>query len=508
MDFIFYLSLFCLILIFGTLDNNIDFDFWARLIVGKSFFQTGTLFNNDFYSFGTTHEFIDHEWGSSLIFYLIQHHFSDIGLYFFKSIIIFLTIFLLIKTIRLENKNAKLHFLFFFFAIQSISYNIFSTVRCQTFSFLLFAFYLYILKYAKIKNNYKILWTLPVLNIIWANLHGGFTIGLIVIFLFALGEFLNKKTFKPYAVCFILCCLTSLINPYGYKYIVFIFEALALHRKYITEWQSAFFSKIYYYSLLKYKLYFIPIIPIFLYSIIKSIKNLGLKEYYSKIDKTKYLIIIFFLLISLKSLRFHVFFVYSIIAFCYNDFYAIFNKKLPKTIDNTKEILLCALMIISTISHIYIFQFANQVKDSQYPVQCVEFIKQNNLKGNILTNFHTGNYVAYKLYPNNHVFMDGRYEEVYDVNLVNELASLFLAQNYQSFLQKYHCDILILDNYYQISKVLKNDPNWLLAHSDKHFSLFLNKKTFKNNKYIKPIEDENYYNKTKFQTSINWLKHS
>ena len=54
MDFIFYLTLLAFVVLFGTIDINIDYDFWARLIVGKSFFQTGTLFEHDFYSYGTT----------------------------------------------------------------------------------------------------------------------------------------------------------------------------------------------------------------------------------------------------------------------------------------------------------------------------------------------------------------------------------------------------------------------------------------------------------------------
>ena len=120
--------------------------------------------------------------------------------------------FIIIKIIKLEKSDAKLHFLFFFFAIQSISYNIFSTIRCQSFSFFFFVFYLYILKYAKKNNNYKILWTLPVLNIIWANLHGGFAIGLIMTvyqfgfniphliatsFIFMFGQFIEGNFVTP-----------------------------------------------------------------------------------------------------------------------------------------------------------------------------------------------------------------------------------------------------------------------------------------------------------------------
>ena len=79
-------------------------------------------------------------------------------------------------------------------------------------------------------------WCLPVLNIIWENLHGGFTLGLALIFMFALGEFLNNpKTnlWKRYLCAFIISCLTTLINPYGIKYIKFIFDAFVLNREYI-----------------------------------------------------------------------------------------------------------------------------------------------------------------------------------------------------------------------------------------------------------------------------------
>ncbi len=504
MDLIFYLTLGLFILLFGTLDNNIDFDFWARLVVGKNFFQTGTLFNFDFQSWGTTHKFIDHEWGSSLIFYLVQNYFGDIGIYVFKSIIIFATLFIITKVIRLENKKIPLHFLFFFFSIQAISYNIFSTIRCQTFSFLFFAIYLYILKKTSLKKKYRILWCLPVLNIIWANVHGGFVIGLILILIYTIGEFLNKKPYKPYLITLIAALFTSLINPYGIEYIYFIISALSLNRQYITEWQSLFSTKLYQNIMLKYEIFFISAILIFIASIFKNIKQNGFIKYIKKIDKSKYLTILFALIISIKSIRFHVFFVYSITALCYIDFYNIFNKKLPEKIDKLKEIIFFILILISTISHIINYKFINIVKPSEYPIFCSEFIKINNLKGNIFTNFHTGSYVSYKLYPNNQIYMDGRYEEVYDVNLINQMATVFLAKNYKNFFKKNHTDILIINKIYPIYNELKKDLDWFLAFEDENFALFLPAK-LKNKIYKLPNKNLNYYNKTKFETDINWL---
>ncbi len=508
MDFVFYLTLFFFVLLFGALDNSIDYDFFARLIVGKSFFQTGELFKYDFYSYGTTHNFIDHEWGSSLIFYLIQHNFSDIGLYIFKSAIIFLTLFIVTKIIRLDKSDAKFHFLFFFFAIQSICYTFFSTIRCQSFSFLFFVAYLYILKHSLKYKNYRVLFCLPLLNIIWQNLHGGFVLGLALIVIFIIGEYLNnnKKFSKVLSISFLITLLGMFVNPYGLKYITFIFEAYKLNRIHIIEWQSAFFNHLFIFQYIKFKIFFAVCLILFIFSIVKSLKLYGIKSFYQKIDKTKYLLIIFCTIISLLAQRCHPFLALSIIALCYNNFYQIFNKKLSIGVDNLKEIILLIIITISSLSHIYNYKFINTLNERFYPVRCIEFIKINKIKGNVFCNFHIGSYGAYKLYPDNLIFMDGRYEETYDVNLINEMGDFFLNKYNGSFLKKYKSDILIIENFYPVKKALDNDKNWFLAYSDENFSLYLPKEYKRNEGFILPNEDKNYYFKTKFETNIDWLK--
>ena len=149
------------------------------------------------------------------------------------------------------------------------------------------------------------------------------------------------------------------------------------------------------------------------------------------------------------------------------------------------------------------YKYLNRVYPSQYPIFCVEFLKKNNIKGNIFTMFHTGSYVSYKLYPNNHIFMDGRYEEVYDNDLINQMGRVFLAEDYQKFFEKYHCDILILDKSYPISEVIKKDKNWKMIFQDNHYLLLVKNNKYHNN-FILPNDNLNYYDKTKFETSIDW----
>jgi hypothetical protein len=63
------------------------------------------------------------------------------------------------------------------------------------------------------------------------------------------------------------------------------------------------------------------------------------------------------------------------------------------------------------------------VHPEDYPVQAVEFLRQNNFRGNLDSGFNWGEYCIFKLYPQCRVFCDGRYETVYP----HEVSQLALA---------------------------------------------------------------------------------
>ena len=82
------------------------------------------------------------------------------------------------------------------------------------------------------------LWLLAPIQIVWCNLHGGFLAGLGLIFLYALGEALSRRPFRPYLVWFLMAGLATLINPYGLKYWSYLAQAVTMPRPEITEWVS------------------------------------------------------------------------------------------------------------------------------------------------------------------------------------------------------------------------------------------------------------------------------
>lgn len=495
MIFVFYITLLLFIFGHGLFFNGIDNDFFARLIVGKTYFQTGSVMEWDFLSYTPTHRFVDHEWGSSLVFYFLQSHFGDWGLLTFKAIIYFATFFLLAKTILLRNKNIKLHFLPFWFLINIIPAILFSTLRCQCFTFFFFALWLYTLERVRINNENRLLWILPSTMLIWANMHGGCVSGFGLLGMYIIGEFLNKKPVKKYIITLIASLATVLINPYGLEYAKFLFYAITLNREFITEWQPTL-------STLGIKNHFKYLIFVCIYLILQLAYFIKFKPNFKNIDKTKALVLLVTFLMALKSIRLQAFFVFSVIAFCYEDFYKIFNKKLPEKLDNLKEIFFLILMIPFSINAAATTRLKCTMWD--YPIMEIEFLKANNIKGNLMCEFHDGSYAAYKLYPNNLIFMDGKYEEVYPNELIYILKDINLThKGYREKLNKYKTDIIIVTKRYKIFEELKKDKDFALMINSPKYALFLRKELIRND-FKTPSAKAQYYMDTKFDTNINW----
>jgi hypothetical protein len=101
------------------------------------------------------------------------------------------------------------------------------------------------------------LWWLPVLTVLWTNLHGGWFIGMVLLGLYGAGELAGglfggepgawlaavKRTL-PYAGIAALCLAASLAGPYTYHLHVHIWEYLtdSFQREHIQEMMSINFQ--------------------------------------------------------------------------------------------------------------------------------------------------------------------------------------------------------------------------------------------------------------------------
>lgn len=502
---IFYPILFLFILAFGTTAKNYDYDLWARLIVGKELFQTGHIFSHDFLSYIPTHPIIDHEWGSGVILYLTQKLFGISGFVLLQSILIFLTFIFIIKTIKLRGIKTTYAYniLFYYFGFMAISDILNAPVRCQLFTFLFFSIFLYLLEKTRLKDyeNSKIIYSLPLMMIFWCNLHGGCVIGIGLIILYIIGEALNRKSIKKYIYALCLCFSALLINPWGWHYLPFLLNTNSDTRILIAEWGSPFSKdNIIYFE--KFRLFLFTLLGA---EILYAIKQIYYKNI--KIDKTKVLVTAATIFAAIKYIKLIPFCIFTLSIFLYDDFYQIFNLLTFNIFNkhkNFKDILIYIIFILFAFFNIKTNGLGPYLDFKRYPVLAVEFIKTNHLKGNLFTDFSYGSYASYKLYPQNKIYMDGRYDTVYYPWAMPVLMKfLFVGKHYDKLLSTYPPDLILINNMcFKIYDKLSNEGSYVRIYNDTYFSVFSKHKTAKN--YAQPSSDINYYKKTILDTDINF----
>lgn len=103
--------------------------------------------------------------------------------------------------------------------------------RPNTASILFYIFLLTFLEgYRKSPGNR--IWYLPLLFLLWANVHLGFTSGLMVMLLYGIWAWFMPKSFRPNGgtrdyrllIAFALCLLSTFINPYGPRLFSYLWE--------------------------------------------------------------------------------------------------------------------------------------------------------------------------------------------------------------------------------------------------------------------------------------------
>lgn len=140
---------------------------------------------------------------------------------------------------------------------------IFWSPRPQMLSFFLSTIVLYLLWLSQ-KKGIDRLWLIPPVMILWANLHGGFAIGFILMVLATVGDALrwlvdgvwrpeseddNRPSFRPVlrlAIIGLVSAAAISLNPYGPAVIAYPFRTVGIGslREFIAEWSSPDFHNV------------------------------------------------------------------------------------------------------------------------------------------------------------------------------------------------------------------------------------------------------------------------
>lgn len=421
-----------------------------------------------------------HEWLSEVIMALLHQLGGLTAVVIAFALMIAASARIFFRIVRLEGNNILLSIAacITFVALAKVHW----LARPHIFSLILLLVWYRLLDDFQYRQQNR-LWLLPLMMLLWVNLHGGFVIGLAIIGVYFAGNcllfFADKQQWKNSGKertlvlgrIFGISVITCLANPVGYHILLFPFNLIS--NKYIMDHVSEFFSPNFH-ELQPFKYVLFILIIVFAYS--KRKPNL-----------IEIVLTLLFTSMSLTSVRYIPLFGVIVIPILLRHLehnsisrlktiQSFFRQRIVNitSIDDMARgflwpvasiILLIFLSVNGTIAHSF--------NPEKKPMLALEFLKKNPVSGNMFNNDEFGDCCIYTAYPQYKVFIDGR-SDMYGTEQLKEYDRIYKFEpGWESILEKYKISWIFFDTNSVLSRYLIINNDWKLIYSDKIASIFV-----------------------------------
>ena len=462
---------------FMSFESITDNDYFWHVVIGRWIDTNHAIPNRPLFSWWGMQSdlsWTSHEWLTEWIMYKL----GDAG-----CIAIMLTIFFLLYVLMAKLLKVKFNKIFDVKLIYLLLMTIFFKVtgpRPYIISLLFFAYLLYVLfGYLDNKKKFnKLIWTLPIMQVLWANLHGGssslpyvFIIGILLSDLFIkifkinndrfTSYKLNNKQIKTLLINLVLIMIATCISPTGYKLLIYPFTNMTDTNMIdlILEWQSPsfhgflglyifimigvpLFNMIFYKG--KFKFYDIALFLLMFYMALKSQRFIGMFGIYSTHILGEYL-------------------------FFTDKTYDIIKKPFKKFEVLIKySFIILLILILGLTGYKQISNFKLVDNHGFYSDEAVKKIIELKPK-KMYNDFGAGGYLLYKLSEYNsldtEIFIYGL-GDVFSNNILPDSLNLYGVRNPDKYIEKYDFDVMLTVSTSPLRYYLEKCSDWKIYYSD------------------------------------------
>lgn len=470
-----------------------DPDLWGHIKFGGETWNLGGIAKTDTYSYTAFGQpWINHEWLTEVIFFLIYTAMDSTGILAFKFLLGLGIIHLMSQLYLARERNMTAYLIHFFMLIPVMAPGFMTRPHLMTFLFL--TLLMVILQKYYDGSDRAIFWA-PPLMAVWANCHGGVLAGMgllgIVTGVEIVRTLAKKDTRgKRLAAVYALSWLAALLNPYGYELWIFFIHSLGTPRQ-IGEW-----GPISIFSLEKWPLKIMVVL--FAVSLfLPTRKRLW-----------ELAIIVVTVVYGFKHQRHSV-----MIPIVMTPYLPLQIAQLFKGRDIISgfyglhkdfRIITQGILILFLAGQIYALgnKFAENnfkilVEPKVYPTHAAQFMQANNINGNILTPFDWGEYIIWKR-PESKVSVDGRFRTVYPEEVLTQSFNLANGQSAgKQLIENYPTEIILTMKREYAGKIIKTLPEWGKIYDDPISQIYIRKtgplyeKALKN-QLIRPTDPPTY----------------
>ena len=513
-DLVVFFLVFILLLTFSIHNfDSIGQDIGRHLKIGEIIWQTKIVPATNLFSFTEPDfPFLNHHWLSEAIFYKLHDWFGFMGLILIKALLILAAFAFLFSIVKNRGKFWPILISFLLSIFVFISR---TEVRPEIFSFVILAFFLFVLFRAKyssrsdLKNpqgrtldtegrTLNLLWLLPVAELLWVNLHIYFFIGPFLLAAFLVDQFFTKRfdlgsakrsNLGKLILIFLLTSLATLINPHGLAGALVPFNILKEYGYSIVENQTlSFLASFFGFNLFIFA--FKLSVGVLLASFVLTLKKVQQRIF-------EILISVFFIYAGFKMLRnlpLYALASFPVLAFLLTDIQNSITKVRPggflrsNLVSNVFKLataVFLIFMIFFTATNSFYERlslsraFGLAIPDGLE--RATDFVKENKIKGPMFNNFDIGGYLIWKLYPDEKVFVDNR-PEAYSVKFFSEIYKPMQEDKvkWEEFSEKYGINFIFFGHTdmtpwgQAFLKDILKDPSWKIVYLNENAVILVN----------------------------------
>ena len=439
-------------------------DLGHHLLLGKITVEQGYVPQTNLISF--THPeyvFVNNQWLSEVVFYFTHQSFGFNGL-------ILLSVLLMIGTFAFLLSVSKQKIIASIVGIFLLQIFIDRTeVKPELFSYFLTALLLFIL-YRYREKFTKLIFLLPLLMVLWINFHIFFIVGMAVIGLFYLQTLFNKKErFKKKSNILLGVLVAStfatLLNPNFIRGFIYPFHVLTNYGFDVIENYNIIWAISKGYFDITFIYFFI--VFIFLWA--------SIALHFKKLSKVDIFLSFLFTFLAFFAVRNFTMFAIGVFIPTVNVtllWLVTIDKKFKKSAHELKYILSIIIILLAVpgiLVKLSIHGVGRGVVDKAD--DAIKFIKTNALSGPIYNNYNIGNYLEYRLYPKERVFVDGnpeQYPQEFFKNIYYPMENSF--QEFEKYSKRYGINVVIYEHKNQTSITnpllvgLTNSTDWKMVY--------------------------------------------
>jgi hypothetical protein len=445
----------------------IDSDAWHQMALIREALASGGFPRADPFAYTSSVEpLVHHEWGMGVVQYALASTLGLPGFALLRDVIALCVFAACLLCARRRGVEHAVLWATLPVAVLMLWVGI-TTVRAQMFTLFFLAGLLLLLELDRAGRRW---WILPWLGmyVLWLNLHGGFVVGVAALVLHTLEQALRRRPVGHLLATLAGMAALVALNPYGLDYYPYLWRGLSMDRPNITEWnsilESAWVLKVAYAT---------------------SLLLLGYALWRGDLAKSAGALFLFAAAYQAARHQRHLS-IYGVAWACYVPA-ALQHTPLGNMLSRGLSPGRRAVAVAAAVAALgglgaYVKSRPWEPKLTAdpgenrllvYPVGAVDYLRQNEFRGKLLTPFSAGAFVTWQLYPRVLVSLDGRYEVAYDPQLLDRHLAFFRGdENWERLLDEPPADAVLARSDAQVVEQLDGLQGWRRVYRDDAYEIF------------------------------------